>query len=176
MEAGGSRSHACGSRNGIDVVVVNGDGLHADLERVHAFLDAGVLGLLALVEEHRDRDRGENADDDDHNQQLDERETLLALAEPLHGESPLSVACATLGGLTCTPDARSLWCSLSRWAPQAARWSSSGGSPAGSMSPVALRPTLASGLPFTHLPLCCLLLQVLDIFSTLPRPARAGLE
>src|SRR5665647_1157116 len=101
-----------------------------------------------------------------------------------------------------TPNARSLWCSLSRWAPQAARWSSSGGSPADSMSPVALRPTFASGLPFTPLPLLCLLARILDnsfgrnaatlyrsdntpramvglplhLKPTLPRAVHAGLE
>ena len=39
---------------------------------------------------------------------------------------------------------------------------SCGGSSAGSWSPVALRPTLASGLPLTPLSLYCLLTQILD--------------
>ena len=40
---------------------------------------------------------------------------------------------------------------------------SSGGSPAGSESPVALRPTFAGGLPFAPLPPYCLLLPFLDM-------------
>ena len=60
-----------------------------------AFLDGRVLGLHALVQEHRDRDRGEDADDHDDDQQLDEREPLLALADSLHSDAtPLSVTLA----------------------------------------------------------------------------------
>ena len=88
-------------RRRIDVVVVDGVALDADLDRVHAFLDARVLGLVALVEEHRDRDRGEDADDDDHDQQLDEGEALLT---PCGTSSlPISSRLWHLPGLT-VPD------------------------------------------------------------------------
>src|SRR5450759_33366 len=60
------------------------------------------------------------------------------------------------------PDAKACVADAEAETPQAARWSSCGGSPTGSMSPVALRPTFASGLPCTPLPLYCLLHQVLD--------------
>ena len=66
---------------------------------------------------------------------------------------------------------------------------SCGGSSAGSVSPVALRPTLASGLPFAPLSLWCLLARILDNtlgscapslerflpMHTLPHSERAGL-
>ncbi|HZL64174.1 MAG TPA: hypothetical protein VFD50_04395 [Thermoleophilia bacterium] len=43
-------------------------------------LDGGVLGLLPLIDEHRDGDGGQDADDDDHDQELDEREPALPCA------------------------------------------------------------------------------------------------
>src|SRR3954447_2923656 len=42
-----------------------------------------VLALLLLAEEGRQGDRGENADDQDHNEELDEREALLLAVDPL---------------------------------------------------------------------------------------------
>ncbi len=66
------------------IVVVHRVALHADLDRVHAFLDGGVLGLASLVQEHRDRDRGQDADDDDHDQELDEGEAVRRPARHCH--------------------------------------------------------------------------------------------
>src|SRR5690606_41559425 len=40
-------------------------------------LGRGVLGLVALVEEQRDGDRGEDADDDDADEELDQGEALV---------------------------------------------------------------------------------------------------
>src|SRR3954454_12996096 len=53
-----------------------------------------VLALLLLAEEGRQGDRGKNADDQDHNEKLDEREALLLAVDPLgklpqHGHSSL---------------------------------------------------------------------------------------
>ena len=63
-----------------------GVGLMVGVERLHrrlggadAGLGVGVLRLLALVEERGKRDRGEDADDQDDDQELDEREALLVL-------------------------------------------------------------------------------------------------
>src|SRR3954465_5548091 len=49
-----------------------------------------VLTLLLLTEEGRQGDRGENADDQDHNEELDEREALLLAVDPL-GKLPQHV-------------------------------------------------------------------------------------
>src|SRR4051794_37340864 len=42
-----------------------------------------VLTLLLLTEEGRQGDRGKNADDEDHHEELDEREALLLAVDPL---------------------------------------------------------------------------------------------
>src|SRR5450830_338718 len=68
------RNYVC-SR--VDVEAVHGVALDPDVDAVDAFLDGGDFGLVPLVEEHGDRDRGEDADDDDHDQELDEGEAPL---------------------------------------------------------------------------------------------------
>ena len=45
----------------------------------HVGLGSGVLSLLALVQEHRDGDRGKDADDDHDDEKLDEGEATLTL-------------------------------------------------------------------------------------------------
>src|SRR5262249_31009164 len=45
-----------------------------------------VLRLLLLTEEARQRDRGEDADDQDDDEQLDQREALLVANGRLHGD------------------------------------------------------------------------------------------
>ena len=88
-------------------VVVHAPALDADLERVHPLLDGRVLGLLALVEEHRDRDRGEDADDDDHDQQLDEGEAPLSRRRCSRCRSCRPRLHAGLSGMTHGPPAMS---------------------------------------------------------------------
>src|SRR5207253_8288057 len=54
-------------------------------------LRRGVLALLLLTEEARQRDRGKNADDQDDNEELDKREALLvvrAVAQAVQHWSP----------------------------------------------------------------------------------------
>src|SRR3954453_6637946 len=59
-------------------------------------LRLGVLALLLLTEEGRQGDRGEDADDQDHDEKLDEREALLLAVDalgklPQHGYSSLKL-------------------------------------------------------------------------------------
>src|SRR4029077_13382814 len=65
----------------IDVaaVVVGGAGLRRRLHRTRLYLRSRIVGLALLVQERRNGDRGQNTDDQDHNQKLDERETTLIL-------------------------------------------------------------------------------------------------
>jgi hypothetical protein len=56
--------------------------LDRHLRLTHHVLGGGVLGSRALAEERRDGDRGQDADDQDDDQQLDEREALLLAAHP----------------------------------------------------------------------------------------------
>ena len=102
-----------------------------------AALDGRLLGLVALAEEHRDRDRGEDADDDDHDQQLDEGEAPVC---------PSAVRSIVLSPTAARP--RPAQRARGRIMQPQARGVVRDGSPADSVSPVALRPTLASGLPF----------------------------
>ena len=62
------------------VLVVRVVGLHGGLSLTHRGLGLGVLRTLALAEEGGQSDRGEDADDQDHDQELDEREALLVLS------------------------------------------------------------------------------------------------
>src|SRR5215208_5018192 len=66
-------------------------------------LHRGHVGLLLRVRELRDRDRRENADDHDHDQQLDQRETLARVLHHLVG--PCSEAVRWEG--RCSPSADS---------------------------------------------------------------------
>src|SRR5215208_5906774 len=52
-----------------------------DVTRVR--LGLGVLTLLTLTEEGRQRDSGQNTDDENHNEELDEREALLLVVHAL---------------------------------------------------------------------------------------------
>src|SRR3954452_3008584 len=52
-------------------------------DRRHVSLCGGVTGLLALVQEHRDGDRSENADDDHDDEKLDQGEALVLLVHRL---------------------------------------------------------------------------------------------
>ncbi len=56
-----------------------GTGLHRDLGGVGGLLRLGVVGLALLVEERRQRDRGEDAKDEHDDEQLDQREAGLAV-------------------------------------------------------------------------------------------------
>src|SRR3954451_5803060 len=82
----------------------HGDGLRGgvDRERRHLLGDVGGVGLrrrlvrlLLLVQEQRDGDRGENADDDHDDQELDEREALLLL---VHGLAEPCEHCGSSSG------------------------------------------------------------------------------
>src|SRR5215210_2167531 len=68
---------------GVDAAVVGGVGLHRCLSRTRLLLGIGVVGLVPLVEERRDGDRGQQADDEHDDQQLDEREARLLAGHPL---------------------------------------------------------------------------------------------
>src|SRR3954452_14463602 len=66
-----------------------------------------VLALLLLTEEGRQGNRGENADDQDHDEELDERKALLLAVDPLgklpqHGYSSLG-ACGLASHLGSQP-------------------------------------------------------------------------
>src|SRR4051794_20108038 len=71
---------ASGTIGGADVgLLVGVVGLESRLGRTGGRLGLGVLSLGALVEERGQGDRGEDADDQDDDQELDQGETLLAL-------------------------------------------------------------------------------------------------
>src|SRR5262245_32430448 len=61
------------------VLVVRVPGLHGGLSLTDGRLALGVLGAGALAEEGGESDRGEDADDQDDDQELDKGEALLAL-------------------------------------------------------------------------------------------------
>ena len=61
----------------VAAVVVGGSGLGGGLQRARLLLGRRVVGLALLVDERRNRDRGEDADDQDDDQKLDEGETTL---------------------------------------------------------------------------------------------------
>jgi hypothetical protein len=65
---------------------------------VGELLGRRVAGLGFLVEEGRYRDRGEDADDQDHDQQLDQREAAFASARLFGGlhEKRIGPTCARL--------------------------------------------------------------------------------
>ena len=58
---------------------VSGVRLHRRLRRLDRGLGLGVTRLVALVEERRNGDRGQQADDQHHDQELDQREAGFAL-------------------------------------------------------------------------------------------------
>ncbi len=80
--AGGVLERRVVDRRRIGVAVVDGVALDTHLDAVDTLLDRGVLGLAPLAEEHRDGDGRQDADDDDHDQQFDEGETVLVHPEP----------------------------------------------------------------------------------------------
>src|SRR4051794_21557808 len=67
------------SGSGVVTAVVRCVGLHRGLSRAVIDLRLRVAGLVALVEERRNGDRGQQAEDEHDNQKLDEREARLAL-------------------------------------------------------------------------------------------------
>src|SRR4051794_11442194 len=98
-----------------------------------------VLTLLLLTEEGRQGDRGKNADDEDHHEELDERKALLLAVDPL-GKLPQHVslllgACGLARHLVQPP--KVFWWQLGRLRRDEP--------PA--RAPGALRPRLATGLP-----------------------------
>src|SRR3954447_21861332 len=72
-------------RGAVRVVAGGVGGARLDLrDRVtRVRLRLGVLALLLLAEEGRQSDRGKNADDQDHDEKLDEGEALLLAVDPL---------------------------------------------------------------------------------------------
>ena len=78
--------------------MVDGVAGKAELDVVYATFDRGVLGLLALVQKHRDGDRRQDTDNDDDDEELDEREAPLARA-PSHGFAFLSSIVASASTL-----------------------------------------------------------------------------
>src|SRR5579872_3247298 len=75
----------------IATVVVGRRSLHRGLSRASELLRRSVGGLALLVQERRDRNRGENADDQDDNQKLDKGKTTLilrALAQSIQHLNP----------------------------------------------------------------------------------------
>src|SRR5204862_2090476 len=68
---------------GVDTVVVRCVRLHCRLSRTVIDLGLSVASLVPLVEERRNRDRGQQAENEHDDQELDERETRLFLGHPL---------------------------------------------------------------------------------------------
>src|SRR5262249_42027686 len=66
----------------IATVIVGRDRLGGRLSRTCKLLRRGVVGLALLIQERRNRDRGQNADDQYDDQELDERETTLIRSAP----------------------------------------------------------------------------------------------
>ncbi len=68
-------------RVAVDVaaVVFGGAGLHRDLSGVGVLLGLRVAGLALLVEERGQRDRGEDAEDEHDDEELDQGETGLTV-------------------------------------------------------------------------------------------------
>src|SRR3954454_5829190 len=111
-----------------------------------------VLALLLLTEEGRQGDRGENADDEDHYEELDEREALLLAVDPL-GKLPQH------------------WYSSLRslWSCQSPRQPPLGGSSAGS-SGVSLPLSGAPELCVPALRRVCLCTAALTLIGDIYRP------
>src|SRR5665647_666627 len=127
------------------VVAVHGIALDPDGDLVHPLLKGGGLRLLPLAEEHRDRDCGEDADDDDHDQQFDEGEAVFS--------SPAIHLCLLSAAPRPTHNEPA-----ATWATAGPRSDLRGGSPAGSTSPVGFAPhprgwfaLCASTLDYAHL-------------------------
>src|SRR3954453_21560385 len=101
-------------------------------------LGRGVTGLLALVQEHRDGDRSENADDDHDDEKLDQGEALVLLVHRLTDTSEHCSPSGMMGGavahIPLTWSLRTLAeaAGLTRGRPS---------------SPLALRPRLTTGVP-----------------------------
>src|SRR4051794_6416337 len=64
----------------VRAVVFSRERLDRDLSGVHGLLGLGVAGLFALVEECRQRDRGQDSEDEHDDEKLDQREAGLAVA------------------------------------------------------------------------------------------------
>src|SRR5581483_6042762 len=68
------RGHGHGT---VGAVVVRRGSLGGGRSGTSLRLGGSVVGLPLLVQERRNRDRGKNADDEDHDEELDQGETLL---------------------------------------------------------------------------------------------------
>ena len=102
--------HAQVAGRRIRVAVVDGIGLHPDLQAVDGLLDARVLGLVTLTDEHRHGDGRQDPDDDHDDEQFDEREPLRIPAWCPSRRLPTRPA--RLTGLTsqvCPRSAAAVW-------------------------------------------------------------------
>src|SRR3954447_169048 len=70
-------------RSHVRTVVVRLVRLHCLLRRIDVSLGVGVVGLLTLVQERRNGDRSEDAQNQHDDQELNEREARLILTHPL---------------------------------------------------------------------------------------------
>src|SRR4051812_30865417 len=140
VEAGVAELRRCGA---VRVVAGGVGATRLDLrDRVtRVGLGLGVLALLLLAQEGRQGNRGKNADDQDHDEKLDEREALLLAVDPL-GKLPQHWYSSL----------RRLWSCQTPRQPPALLWWQLGRLRRDEppvRSPGALRPRLATGLPLS---------------------------
>src|SRR4029077_9542329 len=110
-DRGIDRSQGAGGDSRVGTIVVSGDGLRRDLSGVSHLLGARIAGLVPLIEKRRNRNRGQDSNDEHDEQQLYQGETLLA-GHPL---SELQQHLNLLGSVAARAPCR--WESLPRWQP-----------------------------------------------------------